>query len=119
MIVEESDLAKYLEIYDISDADLCDASFGFPQYMHEDGNDHQSLKYLRVASARQSILRRLLLCALLAIPADMTSANLPRWEQVTGRMLTIAEACGSASNRLTEAQLIEEGAAISHSHTNL
>ena len=93
----ENDYEKYLEVYDISKVDLADARVGFD---HGESNDLETLTTLRVLSFRFATLRRVLLCALMAIPAEGTSFDFNRWSTVAEAMQSVAVITGSASNKL-------------------
>ncbi|KAF2806924.1 uncharacterized protein BDZ99DRAFT_393810 [Mytilinidion resinicola] len=86
-LVEEDDLEKYLDVYDINNPDLQEAQLGYSELEFE---DTETLKALRTYQYRLATLRRLLLCSLLALEADGGKNDFARWrvaiqaiEQVT------------------------------------
>ncbi|KAI9794198.1 MAG: hypothetical protein M1816_006123 [Peltula sp. TS41687] len=74
-LVDESDLEKYLEIYDLDD----------PQTSpHEPGNaseteDEETLRWLKATVIHLYNVRRLFLCCLLALPALGGHSDFQRW----------------------------------------
>jgi hypothetical protein len=63
-LISEDDLDKYLDVYEITYQDITEAYLGFSTTEFEDS---ESLKALRILQARLTILRRVALCALLAM----------------------------------------------------
>ncbi len=61
-LLNEDDLQKFFEVYDIRPDDLQEASLG---YGGVDADDNETLKQLRVIQYRFSTLRRMVLCSLL------------------------------------------------------
>lgn len=87
---EQTDLEKYYDIYDISDFDMSDALLGFTE---EEFDDPESLRTLKILAARFYTIRKLFLCALLALDANDDANDLLRWT-------TAVEALGNL-NRIT------------------
>lgn len=75
-LIDEDDLQKYFEVYDIRTEDLEEASLG---YVHLEGCDNETLKQLRVHQYRFSTLRRMVLCSLLSLPATGRREDGVRW----------------------------------------
>jgi hypothetical protein len=73
---EQTDLEKYLDIYEISDFDISDAGRGFNE---EEFDDVESLRTLKIVACRFHTVRRLFLCILLALDATGESQDLLRW----------------------------------------
>ncbi len=73
---EQVDLEKYHDIYDISDFDISDAMRGFSD---KEFDDPESLRSLKIAAARFHIIRKLLLCSLLAFEAAGDNTDFLRW----------------------------------------
>ena len=74
-LADESDLEKYLEIYDLDDPKMCP---------HEPGNvldseDEETLRWLKATVIHLYNVRRLFLCCLLALPALGGHSDFPRW----------------------------------------
>ncbi len=73
---EQVDLEKYHDIYDISDFDISDAMRGFSD---KEFDDPESLRSLKIAAARFHIIRKILLCSLLAFEAAGDNTDFLRW----------------------------------------
>ncbi|KAG9250023.1 Mysoin-binding motif of peroxisomes-domain-containing protein [Emericellopsis atlantica] len=73
---EQTNLEKYLDIYEISDFDISDANRGFDE---EEFDDPESLRTLKIAASRFHIIRKVFLCSLLALDANGESSDLMRW----------------------------------------
>jgi hypothetical protein len=73
---EQLDLEKYYDIYDISDFDISDSLQGFNE---ADFEDAESLRTLKVAAARFHTIRKVFLCALLALEANGDNTDYMRW----------------------------------------
>lgn len=91
-LIEEEDLEKYLDVYDISNPDLQDAAQGYSKSEFEDG---ETLKALRCLQYRLSTLRRVYLCSLLAMEADGGKPDFSRWSSVVDSMVVIAATAGN------------------------
>lgn len=106
-LVQEADLEKYYDIYDVQMADLEEAELGFDG--NEDLGDLQSLRALKTLLHRLHTIRRVFLCSLLAIDADGGYADYTRWglavEQLRSLGNLIAELAGELRKMLAE----EEG----------
>ncbi|SPQ18751.1 37d58344-4215-4588-92a9-d891defec9b8 [Thermothielavioides terrestris] len=73
---EQVNLEKYHDIYDISDFDISDAMRGFSE---KEFDDPESLRSLKIAAARFHIIRKILLCSLLAFEAAGDNTDFLRW----------------------------------------
>ncbi|KAF2009852.1 hypothetical protein BU24DRAFT_65584 [Aaosphaeria arxii CBS 175.79] len=96
-LIEEDDLEKYLDVYDISNPDLQEAAQGYSQSEFE---DNETLKVLRTLQYRLSILRRVYLCSLLALEADGGKPDFVRWSTAVDSMLTLAATTGEWSEKI-------------------
>ncbi|RSM13343.1 hypothetical protein CEP52_001988 [Fusarium oligoseptatum] len=94
---EQTDLEKYYDIYDITDFDMSDARRGFNE---EEFDDPESLRTLKILSARFFIVRKLFLCALLALDASGDANDLLRWTNAVESLLNLNASTSSASARL-------------------
>lgn len=94
---EQTDLEKYYDIYDITDFDMSDARRGFNE---EEFDDPESLRTLKILSARFFIVRKLFLCALLALDASGDANDLLRWTTAVESLLNLNASTSSASTRL-------------------
>lgn len=73
---EQTDLEKYLDIYEISDFDISDAKRGFDE---DEFEDNESLRTLKIVTSRFHTIRKVFLCSLLALDASGESQDLMRW----------------------------------------
>lgn len=94
---EQTDLEKYYDIYDITDFDMSDARRGLSD---EDMEDPESLRTLKILAARFSTIRKLFLCALLALDADSDANDLLRWTTAVESLLSLNNSTQSAHSRL-------------------
>lgn len=85
---EQVDLEKYHDIYDISDLDISDAMQGFSD---KEFDDPESLRSLKIAAARFHIIRKILLCALLAYEATADNTDYLRWSTAVEGLRTLNE----------------------------
>ncbi len=82
-LLNEDDLQKFFEVYDIRPDDLQEASLG---YGGVDADDNETLKQLRVIQYRFSTLRRMVLCSLLSLPATGRKVDAVRWKTAVKEM---------------------------------
>ena len=103
-LVQEMDLEKYYDMYDIQLADVEEAELGFEN--NEDLGDLESLKALKTLLHRLHTNRRVFLCSLLAIDADGGYSDYTRWglavEQLRSLGNLIAELAGELRKILAE-----------------
>ncbi|KAF2739118.1 hypothetical protein EJ04DRAFT_353590 [Polyplosphaeria fusca] len=97
-LVEEDDLEKYLDVYDVNNPDLQEAAQGYSESEFEDA---ETLKALRTLQYRLSTLRRVFLCSLLALEADGGKPDFARWSIAVDSMLGLAAPTGEWSEKLT------------------
>ncbi|KAF2187837.1 hypothetical protein K469DRAFT_662017 [Zopfia rhizophila CBS 207.26] len=96
-LVEEDDLEKYLDIYDINNPDLQEAGQG---YYDSEFDDAETLKVLRILQYRLSTLRRVYLCSLLTLEADGGKPDFARWSVAVDSMLSLAAPTGEWSEKI-------------------
>ncbi|KXT07566.1 hypothetical protein AC578_10196 [Pseudocercospora eumusae] len=96
-LIDDDDLEKYFEVYDISTQDASEAS-GSPLCVLED--DPESLKSLRVLSYRSGVLRRVTLCSLMALEADGGKADFRRWGVATAAMDKLSRSIACSTERV-------------------
>ncbi|RGP76346.1 proliferating cell nuclear antigen [Fusarium sporotrichioides] len=94
---EQTDLEKYYDIYDITDFDMSDARQGLTD---EDLEDPESLRTLKILAARFSTIRKIFLCALLALDADSDANDLLRWTTAVQSLLSLNNSTQAAHSRL-------------------
>jgi hypothetical protein len=86
-LIEEDDLEKYLDVYEINNPDLQEAAQGYSDSEFEDA---ETLKALRILQYRLSTLRRVYLCSLLALEADGGKPDFSRWSVAVDSMSDLA-----------------------------
>ncbi|KAF2278147.1 uncharacterized protein EI97DRAFT_448878 [Westerdykella ornata] len=96
-LVQEDDLEKFLDVYEITNPDLQEASLGYSDSEFEDA---ETLKALRTLQYRLSTLRRVYLCSLLALEADGGKPDFARWGLTVDSMSFVAAAAGTWSEKI-------------------
>ncbi|KAL6168316.1 hypothetical protein ACJQWK_05966 [Exserohilum turcicum] len=104
-LIQEDDLEKYLDVYEISNPDLQEAALSYSPSEFEDA---ETLKALRTLQYRLSILRRVYLCSLLAMEADGGTSDFPRWSTVVDSMLFTARPVGQWTDKFNRVLSEEE-----------
>jgi hypothetical protein len=104
-LVQEDDLEKYLDVYEISNPDLQEAAQGCSP---SEFDDAESLKALRTLQYRLSTMRRVYLCSLLALEADGGKPDFTRWSTVVNSMLNLARPVGEWSEKFNRVLAEEE-----------
>lgn len=94
---EQTDLEKYLDMYEISDFDMSDANRGFNADEFEDA---ESLRSLKIATSRFHTVRKVFLCSLLALDASGESRDLLRWTAAVEALRSL-----NSSTKLSYARL--------------
>ncbi|KAK4239695.1 hypothetical protein C8A03DRAFT_32216 [Achaetomium macrosporum] len=94
---EQVDLEKYHDIYDISDFDISDAMQGFSK---KEFDDAESLRSLKIAAARFHIIRKILLCSLLAFEATGDSSDFLRWSTAVEGLKKLNEVTAQSFERI-------------------
>jgi hypothetical protein len=104
-LIQEDDLEKYLDVYEISNPDLQEAALS---YSVEEFEDAETLKALRILQYRLSTLRRVYLCSLLALEADGGKPDFARWSTVVDSMKDTARPVGQWSEKFNRVLAEEE-----------
>lgn len=108
-VADQADLERFLEVYDVSWQDLQVAKQGFTEPAAAmDDDERFSLKALRLAQFRLSVLRRLCLCSLLSLPATGRKADSSRWRTAISQMDKLAQLFSELTSQLTKALDSEE-----------
>ncbi|EEY18667.1 conserved hypothetical protein [Verticillium alfalfae VaMs.102] len=94
---EQLDLEKYFDIYDVSDLDISDAQHGL---VESDPEDAESLRMLKIAASRFHTMRKMALCALLALDASGDSSDLMRWTTAVEALRALNMSTSSSFERL-------------------
>lgn len=84
-------------MYDISDLDISDALQGFSE---KDFEDPGSLRTLKIAAARFHTIRKIFLCALLALEANGDESDYLRWSTVMEGLRLLNEVTKTSYDRL-------------------
>ena len=95
-LVDQYDVERFLDVYEVRSEDIQDALLGVEG---QDVSDSESLGSLRVHHARHETLRRLLLCILLSLPATGHRSDTPRWQVATKAMETLGTMAGSEAQK--------------------
>ena len=101
----EDDFEKYLEVYEIIPTDITEARLGYDK---DEFEDMDTLKVLRILSLRFAILRRMILCSLMTIPAEGTTFDLDKWNPVVEVMHNLASMSGEASEKINQILVKED-----------
>jgi hypothetical protein len=104
-LIEEDDLEKYLDVYEVNNPDLQEAAQGYSESEFEDA---ETLKVLRILQYRLSTLRRVYLCSLLALEADGGKPDFSRWSVTVDSMRNLATATGIWSEKINRILSEEE-----------
>lgn len=99
-MIDEDDLERYFEIYDINAVDAREAAGSDALKVLED--DPESLKSLRVLSYRAGVLRRVALCSLMALEADGGKPDFARWRLANEAMQNMVSAVGPSAEKLQQ-----------------
>lgn len=102
---EQTDLEKYLDIYEISDFDISDANRGFSE---EEFDDPESLRALKIVVSRFHTVRKVFLCALLALDASGEDQDLLRWTTAVEALRSLNETTSAAHAKLRDILIEEE-----------
>lgn len=102
---EQMDLEKYLDIYEISDFDISDANRGFSD---DEFEDPESLRALKIVASRFHTVRKVFLCALLALDASGEGQELLRWTTAVEALRTLNTATSAAHTKLRDILSEEE-----------
>ncbi|KAK5124227.1 hypothetical protein LTR85_001930 [Meristemomyces frigidus] len=99
-LIDEDDLEKYFEVYDINAQDAKEALGVDALSVLED--DPESLQSLRVLGYRAGVLRRVTLCSLMALEADGGKPDFYRWRAATDAMEAMGKVVGTFAERLRQ-----------------
>ena len=97
-LIDEDDLDKYFEVYDINAQDAKEAAGSDALTVLED--DPESLKSLRVLSYRAAVLRRVTLSSLMALEADGGKPDFNRWRLANEAMEGVSKTVGQWAEKL-------------------
>ncbi|GLA76409.1 hypothetical protein AtubIFM55763_007982 [Aspergillus tubingensis] len=97
-LTDATNLAKYYDIYDISEEELMEAQAAFDERATE---DQYSLRALRTLFGRLYIVRKSILCCLLALGADGGGSDIARWTTAVEQMRDLAHVTGENIHKMT------------------
>lgn len=104
------DLEKYYDIYEISRTDLEDAEL-VANVEPAEIVDADTLHDLKVGLQKLHILRKLVLCTLLALDADGSKSDFPRWSVAVEMMCNFSSLTVRMISNIDEVMGKEEGKA--------
>ncbi|MCJ1243022.1 hypothetical protein MMC30_000218 [Trapelia coarctata] len=113
-LATEVDLEKYHDIYEITQSDIQEIEELAIGNLHEP-EDPETLKSLKISLQRLQIARKLFLCSLLALDADGSKPDFPRWVQATSTMQHLSSISATAASNLEK--ILSEGDRFSRPHT--
>lgn len=97
-VTDNDNLAKYYDIYDVSEEELAEAELALAERATE---DQYSLRALRTLFGRLYIVRKSILCCLLALGADGGGSDIARWTIAIEQMQDLAEVTGKNTEKMT------------------
>ncbi|KAL4972677.1 Mysoin-binding motif of peroxisomes-domain-containing protein [Aspergillus desertorum] len=107
-LTDSANLAKYYDIYDISQGDLIEVETAFADRENE---DQFSLRGLRTLFGRLYLVRKSIFCCLLALGADGGGSDIARWSSAIEQMRNLTRATGENMQRMTSVLNEEDRAA--------
>lgn len=105
-LTNEQDLEQYYDIYDVSRNDLDESAAGI---LMREPSDEWSLKHLRFELARLFVIRKIVLCDLLALSSDPRPSFHSTWRCIVEEVGAITMALEKSSEHLTKMVEKEEG----------
>lgn len=105
-LVDEDDLDRLLDVYDVTDQDVQTALI---DSLQNGEDDQESLRCFRMLQHRLFTLRKLVLLALLALNANSSKEDMRGWEVAVSQMNCLSAAAAEASEKLTKKLAEEEG----------
>lgn len=90
-LTDDANLAKYYDIYDITEEELIEAESTFNERATD---DQYSLRALRTLFGRLYIVRKSIFCCLLALGADGGGSDIARWSTAVEQMRDLSEITG-------------------------
>ncbi|KAL4763423.1 proliferating cell nuclear antigen, C-terminal domain-containing protein [Aspergillus foveolatus] len=107
-LTDRANLAKYYDIYDISQEDLIEVETALADRETE---DQFSLRGLRTLFGRLYLVRKSILCCLLALGADGGGSDIARWSTAIEQMRNLTTVTGQNMQRMTSVLNEEDRAA--------
>ncbi|PTU23321.1 hypothetical protein P175DRAFT_0508025 [Aspergillus ochraceoroseus IBT 24754] len=97
-LTDNANLAKYYDIYDVSQEDLIQIENA---YAERETEDQYSLRGLRTLFGRLYLVRKSILCCLLALGADGGVSDIARWSTAVEQMRNLAILTGENMQKMT------------------
>ncbi|KAL4806905.1 Mysoin-binding motif of peroxisomes-domain-containing protein [Aspergillus unguis] len=97
-LTDSANLAKYHDIYDVSSEDLLEVQAALDDRETE---DQFSLRGLRTLFGRLYLVRKSILCCLLALGADGGGSDIMRWSTAVEQMRNLTSITGDSMQRMT------------------
>lgn len=94
---EQTELEKYYDIYDIGELDMSDA---IREFDAAEFDDPESLRTLKILAARFNTVRKMFLCAMLALDANGEGTDLLRWTTAVEGLRSMNIATKDGFNKL-------------------
>lgn len=98
-LTDDINLAKYYDIYDVSEEELVEASACLAE---RETDDQYSLRALRTLFGRLYGVRKSILCCLLALGADGGGSDIERWSTAVELMRKLGQVTGHNIRRMTD-----------------
>lgn len=108
------DLDKYYDIYEISRTDLVNAEL-VANVESAEIEDADTLQDLRVGLQKLHVLRKLVLCTLLALNADGSKSDFRRWSLAVEMMSSVTTLTARMISNIDEVMGEEEGGLVDFS----
>ncbi|PYH44180.1 proliferating cell nuclear antigen [Aspergillus saccharolyticus JOP 1030-1] len=108
-LTDEANLAKYYDIYDVSEEELVEAQGSYRDRATE---DQYSLRALRTLFGRLYTVRKSIFCCLLALGADGGGSDIARWTTAVEQMRELASVTGENTHKMTSILNEEDADAI-------
>jgi hypothetical protein len=108
-MVIPDDLEKYLDVYEIAEPDVQEA---FTGALISEIDDQESLSALRAMQWRFNTLRKVVLCHLLALPANGTQSDGIPWRTAVNAMETLSFITGLWAEKLNDILKEDEQAIV-------
>ncbi|CRG90360.1 hypothetical protein PISL3812_07404 [Talaromyces islandicus] len=99
LLTDSSNLEKYYDIYEVSTEELREARSARSE---NPVDDQYSLRFLRTLVGRLYTVRKSILCCLLALKAEGSSADIVTWTSAVEEVRDLATVTGDATRRITD-----------------
>ena len=114
----ELDMEKYYDVYEISRTDMEDAKL-VANVETSDLETTDTLQDLKIGLQRLHVVRKLLLCTLLALNADGSNLDLQRWSSASEMMAGVTSMTMKMTASIDDIMGEEEGEIAGRSYSNV